>query len=201
MKKPGRTLTGIRVFVASLILLAIPASPAVAAVVAKSKSTSVSDLPAGPVKRTLLDAQRAARKTPMGVELIARPVAEAMAAMKRAADARSAADQVHAAMLGKLAAQWAETARFVVKAATAELAAKQAAKKASVAAEKLQRARALLAEQQARHGRLSSQLKRVEQRAQQAAAKAAEAERKRLDKAKGKKRRSKSTKRRGGARR
>jgi hypothetical protein len=119
---------------------------------------AVAELPPGPVKRSLGEVRAAAREAGIARELIDPPLEQATRAMERAGNARSAGDVTHGAMLERLAAQWSQLAMLVLRAASAEQAAQKAAVAARDQAEKLERARTLLAEQQARRGRLQARL-------------------------------------------
>jgi hypothetical protein len=110
----------------------------------------------------------------------AEPIKSAKHALERAHGARAAGDALHARMLDGLALEWAETARDLDRAATAERAAQATGKKAYDAQTKAERARALLEETQARRGRAAAELEHVQSEAKDAARGAADAETQRI---------------------
>ena len=98
--------------------------------------------------------------------------------LERAHGARAAGDAAHARMLDGLALEYAESARDLLRAASAEQAAASAADKAREASVRAERARALLEETQARRGRADAELEKAltdEREARDRAAKAEEA--------------------------
>lgn len=102
-----------------------------------------------------LEADEANRK------VIEEPLANAKHALERAGQAASTGDQRVPPMLRALAMEWATTARDVLRAAAAEAEAMAAAKKAAEVRTKVDRARALLAETQARRGTARAELERL----------------------------------------
>lgn len=135
-----------------------------------------------PATRTAATTTPAA-KTPGGdaAAIVAEPVAQAKRALQRAHGARAAGDAKNARRLDTLALEWAETAQALLRAADAEAAAADAAKRAYEIETKVERARTLLAETQARRGRAAAELERVEAEARTAAQAAADAETQRLE--------------------
>ena len=94
-------------------------------------------------------------------------------------------------MLERLAKQWVATGEAVLKAVASEAKAAAAIERVQELTTKLERAEALLVEQQARFGRLQAEIQDAEVKVDQDEDAAAAAERKRLEKAgpkKGKKR-------------
>jgi hypothetical protein len=96
---------------------------------------------------------------------VSRPLAEARHALGRSRGARAAGDEPHAVLLERLAADWLEIASATVRAIRAEQAAKAESQRAQDLQLKLDRGRALQAEQQARKGRLLAEVQRLEQQA------------------------------------
>ncbi len=127
--------------------------------------------------------------------LVAGPLDKSKKAITRARSARAAGDGWHSRLLQYLAGEWAQTADATLRAAKAERDAEIAATKAHELRTKLERARALLTEQQARRGRLRAEVNKAEQLARDAAKATAKKEEKRLSAAE--RWRSKATK--GGA--
>ena len=84
---------------------------------------------------------------------ILEPVHKSHHALERAASVRAAGDEPHALLVEKLALEWAETARDIVRATGAEARASEAGKVLSELSTQLERARILLEETQARAGR------------------------------------------------
>ncbi|WP_437591293.1 hypothetical protein [Sorangium sp. So ce1000] len=114
-------------------------------------------------------------------KVVAEPVAQAKRALQRADGARAAGDATNARRLDAVALEWAETARTLLRAAAAEAAAVDAAKSAREVETKLERARALLEETQARRGRAAAELERIEAEAREATRAAADVEAQRLE--------------------
>jgi hypothetical protein len=141
---------------------------------------SLAELPAGPIKRALSDARAAAAKAEIDPAILEGPTREALRAMERAKGASAAGDVRHAAMLEKLAAEWSKVATLLVRAATGENAAQRAAAATRDQSGKVERARALLGEQQARRGRLQAQVAMAEARVARAQADNAEREKSRV---------------------
>ncbi len=110
--------------------------------------------------RKLQGIERRVRQAGFNDALVAEPLAESRRALERARGARAAGDRRHGALLERLAAEWAGAAASTLRAARAERRARQQAERAQELATRLERARALLAEQQARRGRLQAKLRR-----------------------------------------
>jgi hypothetical protein len=128
-----------------------------------------------------LEASRGgAAKDEEAARVTAEPIKNAKRALERAHGARTAGDVLHARMLDGLALEWAEAARDLDRAATAERAAQTTGKRAYEAQTKAERARALLEETQARRGRAAAELEHVQAEAKEAAQGAAEVEAQRL---------------------
>lgn len=122
---------------------------------------------------------RAARD-PKTAAVVSSPIATAKKSIERGHGALAASDPAHARLLFSLALEWAETARDLERAAAAEQVADTTAKSANDAATKVERARALLEETQARRGRAAAELSKVEAEAKEAARLAVDAEQQRL---------------------
>jgi hypothetical protein len=115
---------------------------------------------------------------PKTKKLVASSIEHAQESLERAHGARAAGDATHARMLDGLALEWAESARDLLRAASAEQAAASAADKAREAAVRAERARALLEETQARRGRADAELEKAlaeEREARERAAKTEDA--------------------------
>jgi colicin import membrane protein len=121
-----------------------------------------------------------AAKDEEAARVTAEPIKSARRALERAHGARTAGDVLHARMLDGLALEWAEAARDLDRAATAERAAQATGKKAYEAQTKAERARALLEETQARRGRAAAELEHIQAEAKEAVQGAADAETQRL---------------------
>jgi len=93
--------------------------------------------------------------------VIAESLGHAKSVMERARAARSTGDVRVTPFLTQLAMEWATTARDVLRAAKAEADAMSAAKKAAEVRTKVDRARTLLAETQARRGQARAELERL----------------------------------------
>lgn len=141
---------------------------------------TASELPPSAAKRAILDVQKTARDAKLPPMLVERPIGEAIRAAERARGARDAGDTVHGTLLDKLAEQWANAGKTVLRAVQAERAAKKATSRLSELATKVKRAEALLHEQQARLGRLRAELKRLEVKTKDQQAAALETEKKRV---------------------
>lgn len=152
---------------------------------AVAQPPTVSELEPGPVKRLLLDLQARIREGKHQPELIEAPLTEALRASDRARSARAAGDRPHASMLDKLAEQWATAATAVVRAVETEQKAAAEAQRFAELATKVERAEALLAEHQARLGRLQAEVKKAEQGIDDQSARAADREKKRIEAAGG----------------
>ena len=113
--------------------------------------------------------------------VVTEPVEHARRALARAHGARAAGDQAHAHQLHGLALEWAETARDLLRAAEAEKTMQEAAQQAREVTTKLERARVLLAETQARLARATTELDRVEAAAREASQAAAASEAARIE--------------------
>ncbi len=113
-------------------------------------------------------------------KLVASSIEQAHESLERAHGARVAGDVAHANMLDGLALEWAESARDLLRAASAEQAASSAADKAREAAMRVERARALLEETQARQGRADAELEKALTTEREARERAAQTEAARL---------------------
>ncbi len=125
---------------------------------------TLSGLPAGPIKRRLLDLRELARIKAVEPEAYEPALREAVRAMERARGARAAGDANHAGMLERVAGEWARVAEQSTLARIAERASLVAEKAAKDLAERAERARTLLEENQARRGRLEAQRMQAEAR-------------------------------------
>jgi len=123
---------------------------------------STAPLAPGPLKESVDATERQAAAQEVDPEVVAEPLADARRAHERARGALSAGDSRHASMLTKLALDWATTARSLLDAVLLERQAAEQSERAGVAREHVQRARALLAEQQARLGRLEAEVDKLE---------------------------------------
>jgi hypothetical protein len=85
-------------------------------------------------------------------------VAHANEALERALRFRQAGDEAHARAADGLAREWGETARDIVRTASAEEAATEVRRKAVDAQARVERTRALVEEAIARVGRLTAEL-------------------------------------------
>ncbi|CAN91232.1 hypothetical protein predicted by Glimmer/Critica [Sorangium cellulosum So ce56] len=119
--------------------------------------------------------------SPGAAKVVAEPMAHAKRALQRAHGARAAGDATNARRLDAVALEWAEAARTLLRAAAAEAAAVEAAKRAREVETKLERARALLEETQARRGRAAAELERIEAEAREATRAAANVEAQRIE--------------------
>lgn len=117
---------------------------------------------------------------PKAQKVVASSLEHAKESLERAHGARAAGDAKHANMLEGLALEWAESARDLLRAASAEQAAASAADKAREAAVRAERARALLEETQARRGRADAELEKALTEEREARERAAQAEEARL---------------------
>jgi hypothetical protein len=131
--------------------------------------------------RLIKEVEASSAAAPRTAKIVAEPLRHAKKALERAHGARMSNDVAHARMLDGLALEWAETARDLVRAAKAEESALTAAKKARELEVQVERARALLEETQARHGRAAADLARIEAEAAEAAKKAKDTEESRLE--------------------
>jgi hypothetical protein len=150
---------------------------------ANDPQAAPSDLPAGPTKREILDFQKALRASGQPASTVDKPLREAIRAAERAQGARAAGDALHGGMLDRLAKQWVATGEAVLKAVASEASAAAASKELQELTTKLERAEALLVEQQARLGRLQAEIQAAEEEVAKRKGEATDAERKRLDKA------------------
>jgi hypothetical protein len=121
-------------------------------------AADVSELPAGPLKRTILDLQKRQRRLGSSPKLVAQPLQEAIRAGTRARGARESGDGRHGAMLEALGMAWTKVADAVLTAVATEARALAAAKRLSQLRTQVERAEALLTEQQARFRRLRSEV-------------------------------------------
>jgi hypothetical protein len=127
---------------------------------------------------------RAKAAGPAAIKVVAESVHRARTALERARGARVSGDAPHARMLDGLALEWAETARDLQRAATAESSAADLGKKARDVATQVERARVLLADTQDRRGRAAAELEKLEVQAKEAAVGARTAEDRRIEKKK-----------------
>ena len=104
-----------------------------------------------------------ARNAGLGAELLRVPIGEARRALDRARGARAAGDEPHGALLDRLAGEWLALGSATLRAVRAENAAGAATTRTVELRTKLERGRALLAEDQARQGRLQAEVRRLEQ--------------------------------------
>lgn len=117
-------------------------------------------------------------------KVIAEPLRQARAALERARGARVSGDVRHARMFDAVALEWAETARDLERAAAAEAVASTSAGQAREVGTKVERARTLLSETQARRGHAAAELERLEADAKDRSKSAAGSEQERIDAAK-----------------
>ncbi|HHH28380.1 MAG TPA: hypothetical protein ENK57_08555 [Polyangiaceae bacterium] len=143
-----------------------------------------SDLPPGPLKRAILDFQKAVRASGQPESTVSKPIREALRAADRALGARAAGDTRHGGMLERLAKQWVATGEAILKAVASEASATAAIQRLQELTTKLERAEALLVEQQSRLGRLQAQIRTAEAEVAKNEEAAADAERKRIDRPK-----------------
>lgn len=135
-------------------------------------------------QQLLKDLTAKAEKDAEAAKVVAEPLRQVKKALERAYGARAAGDEPHARMLDALALTWAEAARDLARAASAERVAATTSQRAREAQIKAERARALLEETQARRERAAAEIVRVEAEAKDAVRRAADAEAQRLDRAK-----------------
>lgn len=117
---------------------------------------------------------------PKAKKLVASSLDHAKEALERAQGARASGDAKHARMLDGMALEWANAARDLVRAAAVEQTASSAADSAREAAVRVERARALLEETQARRGRADAELQKALAAEEEARAQAAKTEETRL---------------------
>jgi acyl-coenzyme A thioesterase PaaI-like protein len=125
-------------------------------------ATDPSDLPPGPLKRSILDIEKRVEEGKHPREIVELPKGEALRAAERARGAHAAGDGRHGGMLSKLAEQWVGVAVALLRAAEIEKKATSEAKRVRALRVEVERAEALLAEQQARLGRLQAEVKAAE---------------------------------------
>jgi hypothetical protein len=118
---------------------------------------------APPAVRAIDRLEREAREAGLGPELLSGPLGSARRTLDRARGARAAGDEPHAALLDRLASEWLALGSATLRAVRAENAVRLDTGRAGELRTKLERGRALLAEQQARHGRLQAEVSRLEQ--------------------------------------
>ena len=106
--------------------------------------------------------EREAHDAGLGPELLGRPLGEARHALERARGARAAGDEPHAALLDRLAGEWLGLASATLRAVSAENTTRVETTRRAELRTKLERGRALLAEEQARQGRLQAEVLRLE---------------------------------------
>ena len=166
----------------SLALGALVLAPLAAAHggTASGPPPGASDLPPGPIKRAILDLQGQLRGLGGRAELIQAPVDSALRALERARGARAAGDRPHAALLDKVAEQWVSAATAVLRAVSLERQAETEAKRQRDLVTKVERAQALLTEQQARLGRLEVEVSKAEEQARRTSLGTLSAERRRV---------------------
>jgi hypothetical protein len=116
--------------------------------------------------------EREAHEAGLGPELLGRPLREARHALERARGARAAGDEPHAALLDRLAGEWLGLASATLRAVRAENATRAETKRTAELRTKLERGRALLAEEQARQGRLQAEVLRLEREREASSGKA-----------------------------
>jgi hypothetical protein len=121
-----------------------------------------SDLPPSPLKRRILDVERKRRAGHHSPASIRQPLSEAIRAAERAQGARVAGDPRQAALLTKLGERWVRTAEALLDTGISEARARVHEGRAVELLAKLERARVLLAEQQARLVRLRAELAQAE---------------------------------------
>ncbi len=136
----------------------------------------------GAQAETALAAMEAQVKGKPDEAVVREPVANARRALERAHGARVSGDTVHAPMLDALALEWTKVAETLLAAAAAERAASEAAALERAVATKLDRARVLLSETQARRGLVAAELEKTEADAKAAKEAAAATEAARLAK-------------------
>ncbi len=129
----------------------------------------------------------AMEKDPRARTVVARALKSARQALGRAHGAHLVGDGDAARILSRVALAWTRASRAVLRAADAEGRADVAETKAKELKEKLERARALLAETDARRGQLSVEVARAEAGAKLVTAGALESEKKRVEKSQPKK--------------
>lgn len=132
-------------------------------------------------EQIIKDIEARAARDPKTAAVVAEPIATAKKSIERGHGALASGDAAHARMLFGLALEWAETARDLERAASAEQVADATAKSASDAATQVERAKALLEETQARRGRAAAELEKAVSEAKDAADAAALAEQQRLE--------------------
>jgi len=160
---------------------AVPVPPASGG--ANRPLTEPSELPPGSIKRMILDFQKELRDSGRPESTVEKPLSEALRAAERARGARAAGDGLHGGMLERLARQWIDAGKAVLEAVAIEERAAEAAAEAQQLTTKLERAEALLVEQQARLGRLKAEIEEAGAAVDDDKAAAAESEAERLDKA------------------
>jgi chromosome segregation ATPase len=102
------------------------------------------------------------KSDPADAKLAAEAIEKSEHALRRAGDARAAADLEHAALLEALGREWAEAGRDLSRAAAAEKKLAETQKQTADVETKLARARALLEETVARRGRAKVKLEKLE---------------------------------------
>jgi hypothetical protein len=150
-------------FVWLLVAIAWPATAGAHGGGRVAEPPTASELEPGPIKRLVLDVQTLVREGKHDANVVSEPLGHAIEAADRARSARSAGDRPHGTMLDKLAEQWAQAAKSIVRAVEADRRSQIEAKRLTDVTTKVERAQALLTEQQARLGRLQAELKKAEQ--------------------------------------
>jgi len=139
----------------ALALVLVPALLGLAAVRRAASETPSDQAVAAEILGSL------AKGPPDQQRLTHEPCEEAKRALERAKGARSAGDVRHADELDGLAREWAETARDLVRAASAEMDAGALESAAADAGVQAERGRALLEETLARRGEAAAELERL----------------------------------------
>jgi hypothetical protein len=139
-----------------------------------------SDLPAGPLKRQILDVEQRVQNQKHKPELVKQPLGDALRAAERARGARASGDRLHGSLLDKLGEQWVKVANALLRAVEIERKAATEARRARELRLKVERAQALLAEQHARVGRLQAEVKSLEAKVKGDAVRTKEQEKERL---------------------
>lgn len=144
-----------------------------------STDSAPADPPAagGPFEQSVKQIEVQLAEEGLDASLVAQPLSEAHAARERARGANDAGDPGHGRILTKLASDWLDAAGTLVRAASREKKATALVARAQQLEQKVERARTLLAEQQARLGRLEAQVRKLEARHAAAADVTKEAER------------------------
>ncbi len=97
--------------------------------------------------------------SPESASIADQPIQRAKDALRRSAEARGGGDSTHSALLDSLGLEWAQTARDLDRAVRAERKLAEVQKQVGDTELKLTRAKALLDDTVARHGRAQHKLK------------------------------------------